>query len=491
MNLQLQLISGNGKAPRFEHAGGSVLIGRDPHADLAVTDPAWNNVSWHHASIDQIDGASYLSDLGSTNGTFLNRERLAPQQRRPLHTGDEIQLGAEGPRYKVLGLKLPAAAAFAVPQAAGPSRTSAVSATRQLLIRSQAKNRASLWIATATGLMLLLVLAIFLFWNHLRTRNVETRIDDVDKTLAEHTEKFHQVGEQIEKSRRDVLDELEKQRDTAVKQAAAIDDVRQAQAAQGKKIDAIDRRVLNMKDLNDQLANAAPPNPAEKGNRAAPAAPEPGPEAKLEPGMKVGVRLRNSANKEDYAGSLVEATPGKLTVRIGMIGDKTFKPTDVHTLYTPHGAFRFDESTGRFESAMVHYQFNPELQFFEIVRSSPSDLFMSRWGVIEGDGEYRCLVSEGPSGRLCISLPIGSGSPQLDPNRYKTIISDHGIYEYASDKQGYVFTSAKEIVAKRQVAKDKAQKEYEEKVWQRRVESFKLWTERYKATRPIYWWRWL
>ena len=38
---------------------------------------------------------SFLRDLGSTNGTFLNNERLTAQRRMRLHTGDAVRIGGK------------------------------------------------------------------------------------------------------------------------------------------------------------------------------------------------------------------------------------------------------------------------------------------------------------------------------------------------------------------------------------------------------------
>ncbi|MGA2165622.1 MAG: FHA domain-containing protein [Solirubrobacteraceae bacterium] len=76
-------------------AGGEVsltsltLLGRDPSADLIIRDP---DVSARHASLTPLASGFAIEDLGSTNGTFVNGERLAAQQE--LAPGDQIQLGA-------------------------------------------------------------------------------------------------------------------------------------------------------------------------------------------------------------------------------------------------------------------------------------------------------------------------------------------------------------------------------------------------------------
>ena len=63
-------------------------IGRSRQCDVMVDDP---NVSREHAEIRPRGGSWVLRDLGSTNGTRLNRRRV--EQPEVLKPGDEIELG--------------------------------------------------------------------------------------------------------------------------------------------------------------------------------------------------------------------------------------------------------------------------------------------------------------------------------------------------------------------------------------------------------------
>jgi ABC transport system ATP-binding/permease protein len=65
-------IQGHG-ADRLLTAGASYRIGRDPQADIVLTDP---RVSWQHAVVEENGGAWQLRDAGSTNGTFVNGQRV-------------------------------------------------------------------------------------------------------------------------------------------------------------------------------------------------------------------------------------------------------------------------------------------------------------------------------------------------------------------------------------------------------------------------------
>jgi hypothetical protein len=73
-----------------------------PDVDLDSDDPE-AKVSRRHARITYNDGKYFLEDLGSTNGTFINRgKRLAPGVGQPLNDGDEIIVGKTFLRFNVV-----------------------------------------------------------------------------------------------------------------------------------------------------------------------------------------------------------------------------------------------------------------------------------------------------------------------------------------------------------------------------------------------------
>ena len=64
-----------------------ISCGRDSGSDIFLDDVT---VSRKHAQIRRDDYGFKISDLGSLNGTFLNRKRVDTEQ---LSNGDEIQIG--------------------------------------------------------------------------------------------------------------------------------------------------------------------------------------------------------------------------------------------------------------------------------------------------------------------------------------------------------------------------------------------------------------
>ena len=70
------------------------VVGRDPASDIVFAD---ETVSRRHASLRRQDGETWLADLNSTGGTYVNGERLLTPRR--LVPGDRIDLGALQLRY--------------------------------------------------------------------------------------------------------------------------------------------------------------------------------------------------------------------------------------------------------------------------------------------------------------------------------------------------------------------------------------------------------
>ena len=72
-----------------------------PDVDLDRFDPE-AKISRAHARITKSGGVYSIEDLGSTNGTFVNRgRRLLPGNKNPLSDGDEIIVGKTFLRFSV------------------------------------------------------------------------------------------------------------------------------------------------------------------------------------------------------------------------------------------------------------------------------------------------------------------------------------------------------------------------------------------------------
>ncbi len=72
---------------RYSFDKDNLTIGRKPENDVQIDNLA---VSGHHARIDKTGNDFILTDLRSTNGTFVNRKQIVSH---PLKHGDNIQIG--------------------------------------------------------------------------------------------------------------------------------------------------------------------------------------------------------------------------------------------------------------------------------------------------------------------------------------------------------------------------------------------------------------
>ncbi|MFE9999385.1 ABC transporter ATP-binding protein/permease [Streptomyces avermitilis] len=88
-------------------------LGRDPQGDITLEDA---RVSWRHATISWSGRSWVIEDHGSTNGTFVQGQRIHQMEIGP---GSAVHLGnaTDGPRLNLSG-----AAAAAAPQQAQPQQ---------------------------------------------------------------------------------------------------------------------------------------------------------------------------------------------------------------------------------------------------------------------------------------------------------------------------------------------------------------------------------
>jgi hypothetical protein len=69
-----------------------ITLGRATTADIAVDDPAVSNVHAHFM-IDDDEGRVSVQDVGSSNGTFINRQPMHPHTPATLASGDCVRFG--------------------------------------------------------------------------------------------------------------------------------------------------------------------------------------------------------------------------------------------------------------------------------------------------------------------------------------------------------------------------------------------------------------
>lgn len=90
MKLSLVVAAGVHQGKVIPVPGSQFLIGRDPECQLR---PASQAVSKQHCAVLVRDGAVYVKDFGSTNGTFVNGEQLPANTEREVKPGDRLKLG--------------------------------------------------------------------------------------------------------------------------------------------------------------------------------------------------------------------------------------------------------------------------------------------------------------------------------------------------------------------------------------------------------------
>jgi predicted component of type VI protein secretion system len=90
MATKFSLVVKEGPNPgrRVEITKSTFIIGRDPASDFHIQDI---EISRRHARLIAQSGGYTVEDLGSTNGTFVNNERI--RTITPLRPGDALRLG--------------------------------------------------------------------------------------------------------------------------------------------------------------------------------------------------------------------------------------------------------------------------------------------------------------------------------------------------------------------------------------------------------------
>jgi pSer/pThr/pTyr-binding forkhead associated (FHA) protein len=83
------VITGGNDVGRFFRLAGVSTIGRDPSAGIVLDDA---EVSRRHAVVSVAERRAVIQDLESTNGVFVNDERIADECR--IAAGDRVRIGS-------------------------------------------------------------------------------------------------------------------------------------------------------------------------------------------------------------------------------------------------------------------------------------------------------------------------------------------------------------------------------------------------------------
>ncbi len=149
MAIRLIVLHQNRKMA-IELKDGAYQMGRDPKGDVVIPD---STVSSHHAEL-QIQGTQcVLRDLGSSNGTFVNDERI--RAAKEIKPGDSIRLGAVPLNIEVVR--------EVKEKSAGVAPTARIEAQKARV--AEAKSRipwaVRYWLAGAIAILMLMLILIF------------------------------------------------------------------------------------------------------------------------------------------------------------------------------------------------------------------------------------------------------------------------------------------------------------------------------------------
>lgn len=96
---RLVVIEGDAKGQTFDLSNGITFIGRSTRSDIRVRD---SSISRKHLKIFHIGKKIFLEDLKSTNGTFINSNKIVPGEGFEVSDGDLITIGKTVLRLEAL-----------------------------------------------------------------------------------------------------------------------------------------------------------------------------------------------------------------------------------------------------------------------------------------------------------------------------------------------------------------------------------------------------
>ena len=190
MTIDLRVLSGARAGARESFDAPVVTVGRHPMSDFRFDPLVDLDVSTRHAEFRNAGGMWIIADLASTNGTFVNGERITGERR--LGEGDVVSLGRNGPRVEVRGVGI-VTPATSVQAQGSPSTPPAAPAPRMdtqarvaVAVKAQTKDMRRAYSIGGGALVAAAVIA-FAFWQRetsTREREMASIIAHSDSTLA-------------------------------------------------------------------------------------------------------------------------------------------------------------------------------------------------------------------------------------------------------------------------------------------------------------------
>jgi pSer/pThr/pTyr-binding forkhead associated (FHA) protein len=88
--MKITIILPNGKKVESKQEKSIIIVGRSKDCDLQIDDEA---LSRKHCRIEECDGNFFVTDLGSTNGVFLNGDRIQSETKLLYDTFLQLHIG--------------------------------------------------------------------------------------------------------------------------------------------------------------------------------------------------------------------------------------------------------------------------------------------------------------------------------------------------------------------------------------------------------------
>lgn len=101
-SLSLHVQTDNGRVIELE-PGDRLIVGRTPESPLSSV--CGDNISFRHAEIYVSGESAFIVDTNSTNGTFIDGERLAPGMPQLLTGSVSVQLATTPPMHLSIDLQ--------------------------------------------------------------------------------------------------------------------------------------------------------------------------------------------------------------------------------------------------------------------------------------------------------------------------------------------------------------------------------------------------
>jgi pSer/pThr/pTyr-binding forkhead associated (FHA) protein len=100
--IKFEALTDNDMPTEYRVTMREITIGRGPEAQIRLLDSS-GKLSRIHAKLDVYEGDVYITDLNSSNGTYVDGKKIAASHK--LSIGAKIKLGGVGIHILSIGLR--------------------------------------------------------------------------------------------------------------------------------------------------------------------------------------------------------------------------------------------------------------------------------------------------------------------------------------------------------------------------------------------------